>query len=474
MKLNKIFFAAIAAGICSLGLSAQENDPVLMRVAGTEVKRSEFEYAFNKNRVSDENMEEQIQEYLPLYVNFKLKIAEAKAQRLDTLSSFKEEYLKDRSALAEEYLTDKSYIEQEARKIYEKDSATIGKDGFLKVTQLAVRVPQNSTPEQIAAAKSKIDSAYVMLQSGSSFEEAGKYLGMATSATRPFEVLRGQAYEEFEKAVFVLADGEYTAPFKTPAAYHIVKRESSRPFGSYESYREAIINMLEKQNIQQAARIKRGTDLAKEMGGGLTPEQALAREDSLLESKYPEFGNLMREYYEGLLFFEISNREVWKSDEDLAAAQAKFFKKNKKKYKFDAPHFRGAVLYAKTQEVLDKAKQLLQDKSKEEYRDIVAQHFLNDSVRLVRLELGVYAIGDNGWVDKFAFGQGEGGAERKNLPFVDVVGKVIEAPETFEDVKGDVANDYNKYKEEKWLKKLRKKYSVEIDKEVLKTVNKHD
>ena len=66
MKLNKIFFAASAAGICSLGLSAQENDPVLMRVAGTEVKRSEFEYAFNKNRVSDENMEEQIQEYLPL------------------------------------------------------------------------------------------------------------------------------------------------------------------------------------------------------------------------------------------------------------------------------------------------------------------------------------------------------------------------------------------------------------------------
>ena len=474
MKINKIFFAAVAASICSLGLFAQENDPVLMKVAGTEVKRSEFEYAFNKNRVNDENMQEQVEEYLPMFVDFKLKIAEAKACQLDTLSSFKAEFLKDRSALAEDYLTDKNFIEQEARKIYEKDSMTIGKDGFLKVMQLAVRVPQNSTPEQIASAKAKIDSAYAMLQGGASFEEAGAYLGMPATANRPFEVLRGQAYEEFEKAVFALADGEYTAPFKTPAAFHIVKRESTRPFGTYESYREAIIKMLEKQNIQQAARIKRGTDLAKEMGGGLTPEQALAREDSLLECKYPEFGNLMREYYEGLLFFEISNREVWKSDEDLAAAQAKFFKKNKKKYKYDAPHFRGAVLYAKTQEVLDQAKELLQGKNKEEYRDIVSQHFLNDSVRLVRLELGVYAIGDNGWVDKLAFGQGEGGKERKNLPFVDVVGKIIEAPETYEDVKGDVANDYNKYKEEKWLKKLRKKYSVEIDKEVLKTVNNHD
>ena len=64
----------------------------------------------------------------------------------------------------------------------------------------------------------------------------------------------------------------------------------------------------------------------------MTPQEALAREDSLLESKYPEFGNLMREYYEGLLFFEVSTREVW--DKALADEEGlnRFFEKNRKKY----------------------------------------------------------------------------------------------------------------------------------------------
>ena len=474
MKIAKKAAVVFLAAISSLGLFAQENDPVLMKIAGTEIKRSEFEYAFNKNSVSQGEQGATVDEYLPMFVNFKLKIAEAKTQRLDTLASFKAEYMKDRAALAEDYLTDKNYVEAEAYRVYAKDSATVGKDGFLKLYQIAVTVPQNATPEQLATAKGKIDAAYAKLQAGATMGEAAASIGIPASSLRAFEILRGQAYEEFEQAAFALADGEYSAPFRSPAAYHIVKREGSRPFGSFESYRSAIIKMLEKENIRQAARIKKGTDLAREMGGGLTPEQALAREDSLLEEKYPEFGNLMREYYEGLLFFEISNREVWKNDADIEAAHAKFFKKNKKKYTYDAPHFSGAVIYAKTAEVLAAAKEKLQGKPKSEYRNIVSKHFVNDSVRLMRLEMGVYAVGDNAWVDKLVFSQGEGGSERKDLPFVDVVGKVLKKPETHKDVKGGVAEDYNRYKEQEWVKKLRKKYTVEIDEEVLKTVNNHN
>jgi peptidyl-prolyl cis-trans isomerase SurA len=54
------------------------------------------------------------------------------------------------------------------------------------------------------------------------------------------------------------------------------------------------------------------------------------------------------------------------------------------------------------------------------------------------------------------------------------VGEVIEAPETYKDVKGLVTADYQKHLEEKWVKSLRKKYKVKVDKDVLKTVNNHD
>ncbi len=470
MNISRIF-STILIGLSSVALVAQESDPVLMNIAGRDVTRSEFEYAFNKNNVSDGQT---VEEYLPMFVNFKLKVAEALAQRLDTLPSFKAEYKKDRDALAEDYLTDKDFIEDEAYRIYAKDSATVGPDGILRVSQIAIRLSQKAGEEAVAAAKARMDSVYALLQAGASFEEAGASIGVPASSLRPLEIVKGQAYKEFEEAAFALADGEYSAPFRSPAAYHIVKRLSKRPFGTFEQYKESIIKMLEQQNIRKAAQMKKGFALAQSMGGNLTPEQALAREDSLLETKNPEFGRLMREYYEGLLFFEISNREVWKTGEDLDAAHAKFFKKNKKRYKFDTPRFKGAVVHAATQAVLDSAKAHLAGKGTDEYRAIVEKHFMNDSVRVIRLELGVYAIGDNKWIDKLAFGQGEGGHVLKSLPFTGIVGKEIASPESYTDVKGAVADDYNKYKEQKWVKKLRKKYKVTINKEVLKTVNNHN
>lgn len=471
MKLGRIFLTLFAIGCSSMPLMAQESDPVLMTVAGRDITRSEFEYAFNKNNVSDGQTAE---EYLPMFVNFKLKVAEAIAQRLDTLSSFKAEYKKDRAALAEDYLIDKEFIEEEAHRIYAKDSAVIGADGILSVSQIAIRVPQKANDETVAAAKARMDSVYALLQGGATFEAAAASIGIPASNLRPVEIVRGQAYEEFEKAAFALADGEYSAPFRSPAAYHIVKRVAVRPFGSFEQYKAGIMKMLEQQNIRKAAQLKKGQTLAQQMGGNLTAEQAIAREDSLLEAKYPEFGRLMKEYYEGLLFFEISNREVWKNEDNTDEARAKFFKKNKKKYKFDSPRFKGAVVRAATQEVLDSAKKHLAGKNIEEYREVVEKYFMNDSARVIRIELGVFAIGDNKWVDKLAFGQGEGGRTMRDLPFVDVVGKEIAAPEAYTDVKAAVADDFNKYKEQKWVKKLRKKYKVEVNKEVLKTVNNHD
>ncbi len=473
MNIGK-YFLVVAALFASSALFAQQDKTVLMRVAGVDITRSEFEYAYNKNNTGQDGAAYSVEEYLPMFVNFKLKVAEAKTQKLDTLSSFRQEYEKDRATLAEDYLTDRDYVELEAYRIFSKDSVTIGKDGFLKVIHLTVPVSQKATPQEVAAAKAKIDSAYSMLQSGKSFEEVAVFIKMPERFLKPLEIIRSQVYEEFEKAAYSLADGEYSAPVKSPVAYHIVKRISSRPFGTFEQYKKAIMNMLEKENIQKKARLKKGAELAKAYGGNLTPEQALAKEDSLLESKYPEFGNLMREYYEGLLFFEISNREVWKSDADPEKALAKFFKKNKKKYKFDSPRFRGAVVYAKTQELLDSAKAVLAGKTKDEFRAAIAAGFPKTDKRSLRLELGIYARGDNQWVDSLVFGSGTGGEKPSGLPFVDVVGQVIETAEVYTDVKGTLTDDYNKYKEQKWVKKLRRKYDVEIYEEVLKTVNNHN
>lgn len=449
-------------------------DPVLMHVNGKEVKRSEFEYAFNKNNANLVDKNQTAEDYLPMYVDFKLKVAEAESLRLDTLSSLKEEFKRDRALMAENYLIDTCYINDEAHKIYAQDSATIGRDGFVEVAHIVFITKQQATAEDIAVAKARIDSAYAMLCGGKTFEEVATFFKIPQQAIIPFEIIRGQAYPEFEKVAYSLADGTFSAPFESPVGYHIVKRISSRPFGSFADYKAAIINMLEQRNIREAARMKRGRDLAQELGSGLSPEEALAREDSLLESKYPEFGHLMREYYEGLLFFEVSNREVWGKVAGDEAGLTKYFKNNRKKYKFETPRFRGVVIQANSQENLDAVKAMIEGQSFENYKSVIEANLPKDSLRTVRVEVGIFAIGDNAWVDKLVFGQGEGGKLRRGFVVVETVGAVIEEPETYRDVKGAVTADYQKFLEEEWVRSLRKKYKVRVYDDVLKTVNNHD
>ena len=471
MRLKNIAAILLLASTTAL---AQVTDPVLMRVNGKEVTRSEFEYAFNKNNTNLAGEGQTVDEYLPMYVDFKLKVAEAESLSLDTLASFREEFERDRNLMAENYLVDTCFINDEAYKIYAKDSATIGQDGFIEVAHIVFLAKQMAPAAEIKLAKERIDSAYAMLNGGKTFEDVARYFNIPAQAIRSFEIVRGQVYPEFEKAAYALADGTYSAPFESPAGFHIVKRISSRPFGSFEEYKPAIVNMLEQQNIREAARMKRGRDLAREFGGNMTPQEALAREDSLLESKYPDFGNLMREYYEGLLFFEVSTREVWNKVAADEEGLVKYFKQNRKKYKFETPRFRGAVVQANSQENLDMVKRILTDQPFENYKAAIEANLPKDSVRTVRVEVGIFAIGDNAWVDSMVFGQGEGGTLRRGFVVVDTIGGVIDAPETYKDVKGQVTADYQKFVEDKWVKSLRKKYKVKIDKNVLKTVNNHD
>ena len=73
MKKIAVFVASLTMGLSAV---AQTSDPVIMKVNGKSITRSEFEYSFNKNNSDGVVVKKTVEEYVPLYVNFKLKFGE--------------------------------------------------------------------------------------------------------------------------------------------------------------------------------------------------------------------------------------------------------------------------------------------------------------------------------------------------------------------------------------------------------------
>ena len=71
---------ALLATSLVVGLSAFAQDPVIMKINGKVITRSEFEYSFNKNNSDGVIDKKSVDEYVPLFVDFKLKVAEAERQ----------------------------------------------------------------------------------------------------------------------------------------------------------------------------------------------------------------------------------------------------------------------------------------------------------------------------------------------------------------------------------------------------------
>ena len=101
----------------------------------------------------------------------------------------------------------------------------------------------------------------------------------------------------------------------------------------------------------------------------------------------------------------------------------------------------------------------------------VNKEFNTDSIKHVKIEKGLFQKGDNKKVDNLAFKEGELSVDEK-FPVVFIVGKMLKkGPESYTDMKGQVTADYQNYLEKIWVQNLNKKYPVEINKDVLKTVN---
>ena len=182
----------------------------------------------------------------------------------------------------------------------------------------------------------------------------------------------------------------------------------------------------------------------------------------------------MNEFYEGSLLYEISVREVWNKAAEDEKGLEKFFKKNKKNYRYKEPVYRGLVVHCVSDDVLKQVKKVVKKQPQQEWVKVIRATFNSDSLIQVRMIRGPFTVGKNVYADYYAFGEGERPDTVAKFPVTGVVGKLQKkGPDTYEDVRGEVTADYQSQLEKQWVSELRKKYSVVLYPEALATVNKH-
>lgn len=503
--------------LCMCCAAFAQQDPVLMRINGKDVLRSEFEYIYNKNNALAGIEKKTLDEYVDLFVNFKLKVTAAEAAGMDTTRAFREELDGYRRQLAKSYLTDEAVVEEAARQVYDKMKSD-QRAGKVRVSHIFKYLPQTVTGHVLRSTEARMDSLYQALQQGRADFDA--CVRTYSDEKKSFWVSWAQMPAEFEDIVFGLQAGEISRPFFTPQGIHIVKVIERKEILPFEEMKDEIIRchtrrygtdkgavaLVEKLKKEyQYTPDKAGMDELRTKGHtskalftldgktytgdmfarfaiahpagvqrqleGFVMKSVLDYECGRLEQKYPDFRQLMQEYRDGMLLFEISNREIWERVPGDEAGMAAYFDRHRSDYHWKSPRYRGIVLHTATKRIGKQVRKLLKSLPEEEWLDAIRLTF-NAKEKKVQAEQGLFAPGDNAYVDDEYFKKAEA-APNPSFPFTTFLVKKMKGPETYQEVRGVLAGDYQNYLEERWTAQLRAAAKVEINQEVLKTVNKH-
>ncbi len=193
-------------------------------------------------------------------------------------------------------------------------------------------------------------------------------------------------------------------------------------------------------------------------------KEVIDYEDRILEQKYPEFRYLMQEYYDGILLFNLSDSKIWTFATRDSVGLRDYYEKHKGKYSW-GERFKGYIIKCKDQETKDEVDKFFA--AGIPVNEILSE--INKVDKRVSIEEGAWEKNSNSIVDYFVWDGKKPKDFKEGLEFIrgDKIGP---EPKTLEDARGLYISDYQNFLEEKWVKELRKKYKIKVNKKVLKTI----
>lgn len=198
-------------------------------------------------------------------------------------------------------------------------------------------------------------------------------------------------------------------------------------------------------------------------------EKVIEYEDARLESKYPEFKALVKEYRDGILLFELTDQKVWSKAIKDTTGLKQFHEIHKMDYLWGDRV--DATLVTTSSE--EGAKEVMKLAKKGKTADQIREEFKNDTVFDVKVVEKKYPKNDNQIIDNIEWKAGISKIVQDKdgrFGFAIIKGLVAPEPKSLSEARGLITADYQNYLEKEWIQELKAKYVVKVDKDVLSTI----
>lgn len=202
-------------------------------------------------------------------------------------------------------------------------------------------------------------------------------------------------------------------------------------------------------------------------------DTAFAYEDAHLEAKYPEFKLLVQEYHDGILLFDLMDKEVWKKAEMDTAGIKAFYEANKGDYMW-GQRVKTILVNVSNPESLPRMEQLIrEDLTSDSLKAIVK----NEGLKGVTIKSPYFQKGDNVDIDETEWVAGTIRVIPSTVDKSTKIVKILEVrepePKTYREARGVITSAYQTKLENDWLESLKAKYPVTVDEKVLEKIRKN-
>lgn len=255
---------------------------------------------------------------------------------------------------------------------------------------------------------------------------------------------------KLDKIIFSLKDSSYT------------QDQFAKFLSSYQ--------LKNKSNINNDA----AKEIAKTIYKNWENGKILEYEDTRLEKKYPEFANLLQEYHDGILLFNITDKMVWSKAIKDTLGLKEFYERNKNKYMWGTRAEAIWLNYSndKCKDALLKA---IDNNKKQLSIDEIIKRINKKDTCITKGSTKLISKGEMPGIDKIAFNDDNTKNKKytvlDNKKLVIYINKMVPPqPKLLNETKGVVTADYQSELEKKWIDELRKKYTVKVFDDVLKQV----